>query len=375
MTSTPVSTRARLALVLAIFAAHAACSSDPDARGGAPLPSADAGATSDGSTPGDDAATNPLPGGAITGTLEAIAAGSSPTTAKLGTFTPTRGSAQLRTNPNGGAVLTVSLGEDTAAPPSRAFEVGIFDDTGTVDAAERFQAAAAESGFALRRARVEGYPSDGKSYQTSGDGEIVVDAIDATHVTLTFVNVAQVAQDAGGNDVFVLTGTVKVPLFVLPQTSGGTANLTISGVENEPISGDAPTASTTPPTLTSAATLGDTTYPYVGDRRTLSFGDTQGGIARSFRISFPSGHLPHVGQGLPLSSFDRVQVTYYEGASLTGAADERVWEADQGKITVDRRTPTSITLSLVGARMQSESPAAKGLFVVDGSVTVPVSGE
>jgi hypothetical protein len=76
-----------------------------------------------------------------------------------------------------------------------------------------------------------------------------------------------------------------------------------------------------------------------------------------------------------LGRFDRVTVVYFEGPGISGAAGEKVWEADMGSAVVETRTRTQMTLRLVDARMQSESPDAKGVFRLAGTLTVPVAGE
>jgi hypothetical protein len=340
--------------------------------------SIDASTTSDASAPTDATsdATDAQSSASVSGSLEVRAAGSLPTTAKLGTLTPTRGSVQLRPKPSGGSVVTVLLGEEPTAANARTLEISIFDDTGTFDAGEKFPAdAPTQTVVPLRRVRLETFQSDGKSWRTEGDGELSVVAVTATTVTLQLKNLGQFDR-GGARDIFVVDGTVTLPIIKLPDTSGGTANLTFSNVLPEPITNDAANVVATPSTLAStSATLSDKSYPFTNDRRSASLSDVATGTTRNLRVAFPSGHLPRLGQSLPLDKFDRVNVVYFEGTAISGAAGEKIWEADQGSMVVEARTPTSITLRLTGARMQSESPDAKGLFTLDGTLTVPVAGE
>ena len=319
-----------------------------------------------------DAATDASPVTPVTGMLDVKAAGALATTVKLGALTPVSGSAQWRPNAGaGGGFLTVRLDEAAAPLPSRSIELTIRDDAGTLADGESFASAAPVGGPTLRFARVETYQSDGKAWRTDGDGNVKVVHFDAASVSLTFTNVGQFTQDAGGGtDVFVVDGTVTVPLTTFPAKSGGSASVTISNVANEPISNEPANLVSTSAISAATTTLSDLAYPFTSDRRSASFGDGAGSSARSVRVSFPSGHLPRMGRNVDLSKFDRVQVTYFEGAAYVGGAGEKVWEADQGTLSVEAATATSMTLKLTGARMQSESPAAKGVFDLDGTVVV-----
>lgn len=364
-----------------------ACESDPataddagtsDSGNDSATVTPDASAPTDASTTSDATsdATDAQSSASVSGSLEVRAAGSLPTTAKLGTLTPTRGSVQVRPKPSGGSVVTVLVGEDKAATNARTLELSIFDDTGTFDAGEKFPAdAPTQTVVPLRRVRLETFQSDGKSWRTEGDGELSVVAVTAGTVTLQLKNLGQFDR-GGARDIFVVDGTVTLPIVKLPDTSGGTASLTFSNVLPEPITNDAANVVATPSTLAStSATLSDKSYPFTNDRRSAALSDVATGTTRNLRVAFPSGHLPRVGQSLPLDKFDRVSVVYFEGTAISGAAGEKIWEADQGSMVVEARTPTSITLRLDGARMQSESPDAKGLFTLDGTLTVPVAGE
>ena len=116
-----------------------ACSSDDRTTPGVtPVPDAapavDPGASTDAGAAADAASPTPLP--PVEGTLVAKAAGALTTTAELGDITLSGGSAQWRPRPSGGGVLTVTLIE--AARTQRAFELSIFDDTGTLDPGETF---------------------------------------------------------------------------------------------------------------------------------------------------------------------------------------------------------------------------------------------
>jgi hypothetical protein len=98
----------------------------------------------------------------------------------------------------------------------------------------------------------------------------------------------------------------------------------------------------------------------------------KGASARTLRIAFPSGHLPRAGRDYALSTFDKVSVGYFEGAAPTEAASGKLWEADQGTLTVTFSSATKMKIHLAAARMQSESPDAKGLFDMTGDLTVNV---
>lgn len=328
----------------------------------------------DGSLP--DAADGAPTPGPVSGTLEAKAVAGLPTQAKLGTFVPKEGSAELRPRPSGGSVLTVRLTEDRALAAFRTIELTLYDDTSTLDAAERFPAeASSQTVLPPRRARVETYASGGsaRAHRAEGDGAVFVEAISAAQVTLRLQTVGQFGQGPG-QDVFTLEGTVTVPLAKLPDTTGGTASLTVGNPENEPITGEAPNFVQAALT-TAQLSLKDASYPFTNDRRSALFTDTTSGTARTLRVAFPSGHLPREGETVSLSRFDRVNVVYFEGAGISGAAGEKVWEADMGSAVVETRTRTQLVLRLVDARMQSESPDAKGIFRLAGTLTVPVAGE
>lgn len=306
---------------------------------------------------------------AITGTLDVRTAGALATTVKTGTFTPKSGSAQWRPRPSGGGVLTVRLDEDASLAQRRSIELTLHDDAGTLDANESF-AADAPSFLGLHRARVETY-QDAAGWRSGGDGSVTTLALSATSVTLKLTSVGQFTQESAGPDTFVVDGTVTVPLHTFPATATGTASVTISNVQNEPISGDAPNVTSPGQALTAAATsLDELAYPFTSKRRAASFASAAGGVTRNLRIAFPSGHLPRLGRAVDLSTFDRVQITYFEGASLTEAQTEKVWEADKGTLVLDALTATSMTLHLQAAGMQSESPSAKGTFDLDGTLTV-----
>ena len=70
-----------------------------------------------------------------------------------------------------------------------------------------------------------------------------------------------------------------------------------------------------------------------------------------------------------------MNVVYFEGTGISGAAGEKVWEADMGSAVVETRTRTQLVLRLADARMQSESPDAKGIFRLAGTLTIPIAGE
>lgn len=352
-----------------------ACSSPSDS----PATPSDAGADVASPTPPD---AGPAPDGAsatdapaeasaapVTGTLDVRVAGTLPTTVRTGAFAPTSGSAQWRARPSGGGILTVRLDEAASGMPSRSIELTVYDDAGSLDANEAFDADAA-GGFATRRARVETYQGTA-GWRTNGDGKVTVLAFDGTSVKLQLANVGQFTQESAGTDVFVVDGTVTVPLVVLAATATGTASLAISNLQNEPIGGEA--CNLTSPAQALAApktTLDDFAYPFTAKRRAAAFSDLAGAVKRNLRIAFPSGHLPRLDRSVSLSKFDHVQVTYFEGATLSEAGTENVWEADNGMLHVDAATATSMTLRLEGATMQSESPAAKGTFTLDGTVTI-----
>lgn len=316
-----------------------------------------------------DAPSEAAPVAPITGTLDVRTAGALVTTVATGTFTPTAGSAQWRPRPSGGGVLTVRLDEDAALAKRRSIELTLFDDAGTLDANESF-VSDAPNGFALHKARVETYQGSA-GWRTGGDGKVDVVAFGATSVTLKLANVGQFTQETAGPDTFVIEGTVTVPLHAFAPTSTGAASLTLSNLQNEPIGGEAPNVASPAQALTSStSSLDDLAYPFTSKRRAASFASAAGGVTRNVRIAFPSGHLPRLGRNVDLSKFDRVQVTYFEGAALTEAQTEKVWEADKGTLVVDAFTATSMTIRLQTAGMQSESPSAKGTFDLDGTVTV-----
>ena len=315
----------------------------------------------------EDAAT-PAPLPPVSGTLEAKAAGQLPTTASLGAVALAGGSAQWRARPSGGGVLTVTLVE--AAPKSRTFELTITDDAGTLDAAETFPARAASGAGGLRHARVETWTTDDKAWGTNGDGTVAVNAISATSVTLDLMNVGQFVLPPGSGDTWILSGTVTVAVAPLSPSSGSAASLVLSNPQNEPISNDAPNLASASTPVAGTAGLGEEPFPFTNARRAIRVADAPGGTQRRVLVAFPSGHLPHVGQTIALSTFDRVTVTLVEGASFQGDVGEKVWEADQGTAVVQSRTATSLVLALQGARLQSESQAAKGLYTLDGTLTV-----
>jgi hypothetical protein len=375
------------ALVLASTLPFVACSSTPEppsGDGGAdsdgPMPEA---STADGASPDaaprdgaspDAADAAPPPSGVVSGALEAKAVAGLPTQAKLGAFVPKEGSAELRPRPSGGSVLTVRLTEDRAIAGFRTIEIAVYDDTSTLDAGERFPAeASSQPVLPPRRARVETYPASGRSHRADGDGAVFVEAASATQITLRLQAVGQFGQGTG-QDVFTLEGTVTVPLAKLPVATGGTASLTVSNPENEPITGEAPNF-VQASLATTQLSLMDASFPFTNDRRSALFTDTTSGTARTLRVAFPSGHLPREGETVSLGRFDRVTVVYFEGPGISGAAGEKVWEADMGSAVVETRTRTQMTLRLVDARMQSESPDAKGVFRLAGTLTVPVAGE
>ncbi len=332
-------------------------------------PIADASAMGDASPP-LDAAVDALPHDVVpdpTGSLTARAAGTYTTTAKLGAFTPTRGSAQLRPNPTSGGILSSRFEESAPqGTPSREVEVTLYDDVGALTAGESFNGEP-RSGIGLRRARVEMYQSDGKRWGSDGDGTVKVTAIDTTSVTLTLnIGLFRLDGDAGV-DVFTLDGTVTVALHAFSPRQG-VSTVSLSGVLPEPISNDPPNMVSASQGFNAICTLSDSPYPYVGDRRTVTVTDAVGATPRTLRIAFPSGHLPHVGLSYPLNDFSRVQVSVFEN-TYVGAPSEKLWEADRGAFSVTAATSSQMTIALTGARMQSESPSAKGLFVLDGAVT------
>ena len=308
----------------------------------------------------------------ISGTLETKVVGAYPTTVTLGVFTPARGSAQWRPKPSGGGVLTVRIDEDPAAVPSRSLELTLYDDLGTLDTGESFFADSPGS-MALHRGHLEVYESDGGAWRTEGDGKFLVDSFNGKNVALTFQNVGQFAQAAGTQDIFLLDGVVTVPIIPIPAAKGGPANLTFSSLGPEPTTGE-PLNVTTPGQSLASITVShaDVAYPSTGERRAAFFSDLAGGTPRNLRVAFPSGHLPRAGQVLPLDKFDRVQLTYFEGATLTQGGNAPVWEADHGMLVIDGSTDTLLTFHLQGAGFQSESPTAKGVFNLDGKVSVPV---
>lgn len=119
---------------------------------------------------------------------------------------------------------------------------------------------------------------------------------------------------------------------------------------------------------------GEASYPFAGNYRTIQSYDLQGGTMRHPRIAFPSRHLPRQGQSLPLNKFDRVQIFYFEGPLvMTEAQTEKLWQADQGILLIQTKTLRSMTLELQNARMQSESPSAKGIFELSGTITVALT--
>lgn len=369
------------ALVLASPLLVVACSDDPQGTTSS-TGTTDSTSTSTTSTGGSGGgggnATTTGTGGSgggsltISGTLETKAAGALTTTVKLGVFTPARGSAQWRPRPSGGGVLTVRIDEDPAAVPSRSLELTLYDDMGALDAGESFISDAPGS-FALHRGHLEVYESDGGAWRTEGDGKILVDSFDGKSVALTFENVGQFAQAAGPKDIFVVAGAVTVPVVALGATMGGPVSLVFSNLGAEPISSE-PLNVTAPNQALAASKVShaDVAYPYTNQRRAAFFSDLSGATQRNLRVAFPSGHLPRAGQTLSLDKFDRVQVTYFEGAALAEGGSEPVWEADHGMMAVDVSTDTVLTFHLQGAGFQSESPAAKGVFNLDGKISVPV---
>ena len=346
-----------------------ACSSDDRTTPGVtPVPDAapavDPGASTDAGAAADAASPTPLP--PVEGTLVAKAAGALTTTAELGDITLSGGSAQWRPRPSGGGVLTVTLIE--AARTQRAFELSIFDDTGTLDPGETFPSAAPTSIATPRRARVETYGVTG-AWTTGGDGSVVVVARAATSVTLELKNVGQFARAPATNDTWTLQGTVTVSIAPLTTRTGPSATMTLSDPQNEPITSEPLNLTAVATPLTGPAKLDDEPYPFTSARRAITVTDTQG---RRLLIGFPSGHLARAAFDVTLNTFDRVTVTLVEGATFTGDAREKVWEADLGTVAVESRTDTSIVLAVRNARMQSESPAAKGTFALNGTVTVPL---
>ncbi len=322
----------------------------------------------DGDAAASDAATDatsgdPLP--PVDGTLEAKIAGSLPTTAATGVVTLVGGSAQWRPAPFGGGRLAVTLVE--GAPNARTFELTIQDDDGALDAEESFTALATSGPPPLSGARVETYGAS-TAWQTNGDGTVKVKAFSTTSVTLELGHVGQFVQPPGSNDTFVLDGTVTVALADLPATTGGTTTLTVSHPQNEP-GGDALNLSTATD-IVGSTTLGEEDFPYVGKRRAIRVAEGNPPSGRRVLVSFPSGHLPHQGASIPLTTFERITIALVDGTTFQGNADEKIWEADQGSVLVQSRTATSIVLAVQGARMQSESPKAKGFFTLDGTITV-----
>lgn len=366
--------RARFALVaLVAFSFVGACSSSgSDARDPASTDagisttdasevdasSGDAGAT----TADADAGSTPLP--AVTGSLEAKAAGGLPTTVAPGVIALGGGRAQWRPRPSGGGVLTIFVAE--AAPGTRAFELTISDDAGNVDADESFAAAPATS-LPFRSSRVETYGA--KAWTTNGDGTVVVKSLSTSAVTVELKNVGQFVQAPASGDTWILAGTVTVPIVALAPTTASASTVTPSNGQPEPITSE-PLNLTTTAAMTGAVRLADESYPFSNARRAASIADGSGATARRVLVGFPTGHLPHEGQSIPLNTFDRVTLTLVEGTTFTGDAAEKVWEADQGTIAVQSRTATSLVLSIQTARMQSESPAAKGIFDLSGTVTI-----
>jgi hypothetical protein len=332
-----------------------------------PHDAAYADASADASPP--DAPLEAAPLAPITGTLDVHTAGALVTTIKSGSFTPTSGSAQWRARPSGGGVLTVRLDEDAALSPRRSIELTLYDDAGTLDANEKF-VAEAPNDLGLHKSRVETYQGMA-GWRTGGDGTVEVVAFGATSVTLKLAGVGQFTQESAGPDTFVVEGTVTVPLFTFAPTATGAATLAISNLQNEPIGGDAPNvASPAQMLVSSTSSLDDLPYPFTSKLRAASFTSAAGGVTRNVRIAFPSGHLPRLGRNIDLSKFDRAQVTYFEGAALTEAQTEKVWQAAKGTLVIDALTASSMTLRLQTAGMQSESPSAKGNFDLDGTVTV-----
>ena len=217
------------------------------------------------------------------------------------------------------------------------------------------------------------YESDGGAWWTEGDSKILVNSFDGKSVAITFQNVGQFAQAVGLDDIFIVTGAVTVPVIPLTPAKGGSASLSFSALGPEPITKE-PLNSTAPNQALSAATVShaDVAYPYTGERRAAFLSDLAGGTPRNLQVAFPSGHLPRAGQTLLLDKFDRVQLTYFEGATLTQGGSEPVWEADHGMMVIDASTDTLLTFHLQGAGFQSESPTAKGVFNLDGQISVPV---
>lgn len=359
----------------ALMMALVACSSDDDPAAAPPGTSTPDAGDVDAPTPddaglGDETGTLPAPLPAVTAALEAKAAGALPTTVTPGPIAVGGGVAAWRAPPGGGGVLSVTLAE--ALPGTRTIEITLYDDTATLDADETFQGEPAAGGFALRKARVETYTTatGASGWGTNGDGVVKVTASTATSVSLSFENLGQFARLPATNDTWILSGTVTVSIAAPTDTMGADATLTPSNAQPEPIGGEALNLASAGVALTGPTKLVEQVYPFTGARRAALVADTQGGVARRLFVAFPSGHLPREGQSIALSTFDRVAVTLVEGTSFSGEPTEKVWEADQGTALVQARTATSLVLALQSARMQSESMAAKGLFDLNGTLTI-----
>lgn len=347
-----------------------ACTSDdpaspsvePDAAtepDGAPTTTDDAGGSTDAKS--DAPTQDPLP--SVESTLEVKAAGASPTTAAIGPVTLAGGYAQWRPAPFGGGYLAVTLVE--GAPSARTFELAIQDDDDALSADESFNGLAASGLPVPSGVRVETFGASA-TWQTDGDGTVKVKAFSPTSVTLEFNQLAQFVRAPGSNDTFVLSGTVTVAIKDLAPTSGPQATLTVSDPQNE--GGGAALNVSSQAAIAAVPALGEEHFPYVGNRRAIRLAESAGG--RRVLVSFPNGHLPHQGDSLSLTKFDRITIALVDGTTFDGGAGEKIWEADQGTVVVQSRTATATTLSVQGARMQSESPDAKGFFKLTGDVTV-----
>lgn len=313
---------------------------------------------SDASSP--DAASSPF-----SESITFVAAGMQPTTILLGDYAAAFGRAQYRQRPAGGGALSIFLGGATASP-RLDLELTIVDDAGGMEANETF--VADFDGFnGPRKGRLEVFPDDVTRWRSQGDGQLTTLAVTSTSATVAINNMAQGV--AGTVDLFVATGTVQVPLSAFAETASGNGTLTFGNLLDEPFTNE-PNNLTAPnePLAMTNVILGDREFPFVGSRRTTAGTQVLNGTSRNLRIAFPTGHLPHRNQPYPLNRFDRVNVIYFEGADLLTATN--VWEADMGQLVVVARTATSLTMELQDARMQSEAPGAKGLFTLNGTVTV-----
>lgn len=272
---------------------------------------------------------------------------------------------RYRPKPGGGGRLSVELRETAPLVAGRSIEVTLFDDTGSMAPGESF-AAEDDDENATHKARVETYSADEKRWHTNGHGNVVVDSSSAASVSLTFENLEQVV--AGTSDAFFLDGSLSLSVSDVRSYSAGSANLPFANAQPEPVTSE-PLNLAAPHKAFSGKDVryADVTYPSEGDMLTIRASDVEAGTTRRLRIAFPSGHLPHGGQSLPLSKADRVQVFYYEGTDeLTGT--EKRWRAREGTLFVDNASFLGIELQLRNARMLSNSPEAKGRFEWNGPV-------